>query len=98
MNPQQPNTSTEHPVNRLFVSVKSPQQVHYEGWAKAISSINNKGKFDILGYHANFITIIKQSITIHLENKEKITIPLEQGVIKVSKNNVRVFLGISTLS
>jgi F0F1-type ATP synthase epsilon subunit len=97
MNPQQPN-QTNQKVDRLFVSVKSPQQTHYEGWAKAISSINNKGKFDILGYHANFITIIKHSITIHLENKEKITIPLEQGVIKVSKNNVRVFLGISTLS
>lgn len=88
----------EPPKGALQISVKSPQQVHFEGWATAITSVNKKGKFDVLGYHANFITIITQFLTIHLENNVKKNIPIQQGVLKVSKNTVRIFLGIDKTS
>lgn len=78
----------------LTIIVKSPTKTEYSGQAKALTSYNMRGKFDILGYHANFISIIEQMVIIHQENKQEVKIGLEKGIMKVSRNTVTVLIGV----
>lgn len=82
---------------RLFVTVKSPEETLFEGDAFAISSRNENGLFDVLPEHANFICMISGKITIHLSKGFKKEFPIEQGVLKAFNNEVNVFLGIESL-
>ena len=47
--------------NTLTVKIISPTQTIFDGEAYSISSVNSLGKFDILPYHANFITLVQKS-------------------------------------
>lgn len=80
----------------LTISIKKPEQTVFEGNVKAITSFSNKGKFDVLPYHTNFIALIKEQIIIHEEGKQPQIIPIDSGVMKVSGNIVKVVLGVET--
>ncbi len=43
----------------LKVKILSPTQTIFEGEAVSLSSVNSSGKFDILPFHANFITLVQ---------------------------------------
>ena len=46
--------------NVLQVKIISPTQTIFEGEAVSISSVNSLGKFDILPFHANFISLVRK--------------------------------------
>lgn len=81
----------------LHVIVQNPETILFQGNALAISSVNDKGTFDILPLHSNFICMIKDSLTIYESQKKTRKIPLEKGILKVFENNITVFLGIETV-
>ena len=56
--------------NTLTVKILSPTQTIYDGEAFSISSVNSLGKFDILPFHANFITLV-QKVPIVLRVRKK---------------------------
>lgn len=76
----------------LYISVRTPDKVLFDGYADALSSINEKGKFDILPFHANFICLIKEKIVIHSKTEIK-EIKVDNGVLKASRNKVYVLMG-----
>lgn len=84
--------------NRLFVRVRDINSIIFEGYVKALTSINDRGLFDILPFHTNFISIIKEKIIIHKEDGTKQEIPIDAGVLKQLNNTVQVFLGIKALT
>jgi F0F1-type ATP synthase epsilon subunit len=84
--------------NRLFVRIRDINTITFEGYVKALSSINDRGLFDILPYHTNFISIIKEKIIIHKEDGSHQEIPIDAGVLKQLNNTVQVFLGIKALT
>jgi len=69
-------------------------KVGYRGPAIALTSINKVGKFDVLAEHTNFITLIFERIVIHTLEKKDIEYEFKRGVMEVSDNLVKVFLGI----
>jgi len=69
-------------------------QVGFQGTAVAVSSENKIGKFDILPEHTNFISLIFDKLTIQTPDKRKIDYTFKRGVLEVSDNLVKVFLGI----
>lgn len=80
--------------NSISISIKNRQGTMFSETAKAVSSYNDKGPFDILPEHENFISIIKQKIIIHkLDNKTQ-EFKIDNGVLRVYKNNVNIFIGI----
>jgi len=84
-------------TEELFVAVFwSPfvGKVGYRGQAIALSSINKMGKFDILSEHTNFISLIVKKLVIHTPEKKKIEYEFNRGVLEVTDNLVKVFLGI----
>jgi hypothetical protein len=56
--------------NVLNVKILSPTQTIFEGEAYSVSSANSAGNFDILPYHANFITMV-QKVPIRLRVRKK---------------------------
>ncbi len=78
----------------LTVSVKGANRQEFQGLATSVTSLNNKGKFDVLPYHANFITLIKDYVIIQQQDKKQITFPLSTGIIKVQGDKVHVIIGV----
>lgn len=66
----------------------------FEGEAKAISSENKVGEFDILPAHANFISLIFNSLTIRTVQDEEKTYEFSRGVLEVAEGKVRIFLEV----
>lgn len=80
----------------ISVTVKKPEQTVFDGFATTITSISNRGKFDILAYHANFIALIQETIILGQEGKPNVVIPIKTGVMKVRQNIVKIILGVET--
>ena len=79
---------------KLLAVVRDRNNLLFQGQVEAVSSLNDKGPFDVLPQHANFITLIQKFVTLHLSGKQEKKIELESGVLKVRDNNVEVYLGI----
>lgn len=83
--------------SKFHVSIDTPSSMIYEGEVIALTLINELGSFDIIERHTNFISAIEKKIVIHvLDNSEK-EIPIEAGIVKVSRLGVEIFLGIEPL-
>lgn len=79
---------------KLLVTVINPETTLFEGEADSVTSASNMGKFDILPMHINFISIIKDFVTIRNKNSQVKDFKIDGGVLKVYDNHVDIFLGI----
>ena len=82
------------PLVTLFLIVRERERVLFEGEASALSSFNERGLFDILPEHTNFISLIKDFLVVHKLDGTQSEIKIKDGVLKVYKNRVWVYLGI----
>jgi len=78
----------------LHVMVRDIDNVLYEGDVYAISSINKRGPFDILPFHNNFIALVQEKITIHVDKKQQLEFHIETGILRQVRNKVEVFIGV----
>ena len=83
----------------LDVEIRSKRGLLFSGKASAISSSNETGRFDVLPMHANFITLVNETIVIYKKAfggtaMIRDEFPVKRGVIKVAKNKVEIFLSI----
>ncbi len=74
--------------------IMNSEKVLYEGKAKSASSVNDTDKFDILPGHTNFISIIKDYLILVTETGEELKFDVENGIVMVFQNKLKVFLGI----
>ena len=72
----------------------SAGKLGYEGPANTVSCENKVGTFDILPKHTNFISLIFKKISIVTLGNRKIDFEFKRGVLEVSEDSVKVFLGI----
>ncbi len=85
-------------MQELSVTVYGLENIVYEGKVKSLTSFNEKGLFDVLPLHTNFISIIKDSLILHERSGSDKTFKLKNGVLKIVANEVSIFLGIEELS
>lgn len=80
-------------MDYLQVKIQTPKEILFHGQAKAISSKNSKGNFDILPGHANFITITTPSspIIVYIDIKKKLTFSPQVAVFYCTNNKVNVY-------
>lgn len=76
----------------LTVVIRNKDKVLYSGQAFAITAINDKGPFDVLAEHESFISLIKDKVTIHTTPKEQKEIPIQNGILRVYKDKVYVYV------
>jgi len=79
---------------QLLLTVRNREKVLINEQVKSISSYNDKGVFDVLPEHTNFISLIHKFLAIRRVNGETLQIRLENGIMRVYKENVDVFLGL----
>ncbi len=93
---------TTYPVvqtdEKLKVVVKSPEGIVFEGEVYAITSKNIGGLFDILPFHSNFISIINELLLLYETKQNPKEIKIQNGVMKVTENDVEIFLGVETIT
>ncbi len=84
--------------DKILVEIKNSEVIVFSGEARSLSSVNEKGSFDILPFHANFFSIIKEKIIIvgHDDKKTEISVK-DKGILRVMENKVSIFLGIETI-
>lgn len=78
----------------IMLTIRNRTAVVFREPVKAVTSVNDKGRFDILPDHTNFISIITDYIIIHKKDGTKQEMKITRGVMKVQQNNVMVYLGI----
>lgn len=79
----------------LYVRISAASSIIWEGRAHSVSSENSDGRFDILGMHSNFITLIRDApIIITQTDGEVKEFTFPQSVIQVIDNHVRIFADI----
>lgn len=78
----------------LNVRIITLGKVLWEGEADAVSAENTTGKFDILPYHANFITILKDSPIVikKEEGKEEFSFP--RSLLYAKDNSIKIYAGV----
>jgi F0F1-type ATP synthase epsilon subunit len=79
----------------LHVRISAASSVLWEGEAYSVTSENSDGRFDILGLHSNFITLIRDvPIVITLADGTVKEFTFQQSVIHVTDNHVKIFADI----
>lgn len=78
----------------LILQVRNREGVVFQGKVKNLTSINDDGEFDVLSYHANFISLINEKLVLRLLDNTNRIIKFSRGVMRVLENNVDVFLGV----
>lgn len=77
----------------LNVQIVHGDHILYDGKALSLSSRNEKGRFDILPYHTNYISLINDFVLINeIDGKQNQTV-IKTGIMRVYENNVQIFLG-----
>ena len=79
----------------IFVVVRTKEGITFKDKVKAVTSYNEKGPFDVLPEHENFISLINQHLVIHTMDGKENEIKVDNAIIKVYQNEVHIFLGLS---
>jgi hypothetical protein len=91
--PQNP-TPPQQSLTTIHVMVRNREKTLYNDIAKAVSSNNEKGKFDVLAQHGNFISMIKDYIRILKTDGTKVEMKIQNGIMQVTPQGCTVFIGI----
>lgn len=81
-------------MQELSLIIRSKNGILFNDNVEAVSSFNEKGLFDVLPEHENFISIIKNKIVIHKKIKQDQEIQIENAVLRVYKNKVNIYIGV----
>lgn len=81
-------------LSKLHIVIDSPSNLIYEGDIKALTLYNELGPFDVIQKHTNFISAIKNKIIIYLLDDKIKEIPIEEGIVKINRRGIEIFLGI----
>jgi F0F1-type ATP synthase epsilon subunit len=76
----------------LTVVIRNKDRILYSGPAYAVTAIDDRGPFDVLQEHENFIAIIKEKVVIYKTPKEKQEIQIENGIVRVYQNKVYIYI------
>lgn len=82
--------------DKIHVMVRNRSRLLFDDFVKAVTSKNDTGIFDILPEHSNFISVLRESITLHKIDGTEQVIPLQNGVIKVKDNGIRCYIDLLT--
>lgn len=84
------------PPPLISLTVKSREKTLFKGKVSSLSSTNQKGVFDILPLHANFITLVNQKVTVVTDQGLTQEIIVSNGILRFSENAVEIFLGVTS--
>ena len=87
-----PNLDNASTIN---VIIRNKDDILFQDRVAAVTSYNDRGIFDILPGHENFISLIKQSVILHKTLKEKNEMKIENGIVRVYGENVYFYVNFA---
>lgn len=78
----------------LKVSIKSRVKSLFDGSATSVTSKNITGEFDVLGSHANFITLIKENLILDKGLSTEKKFDVNSGILSCNSDVVVVYLDL----
>lgn len=78
----------------IKVFVRSRTKTFYDGNAYSVTSYNTKGIFDVLPYHANFISLIEKELIVDKGQQTEQKIPVNKGLLCVFNDKVDIYLDV----
>ncbi len=78
----------------LHVYIRDRDKVILNSDVYTVSGVNEKGVFDILPLHSNFISLIEQHIILTRTDGSKETIKVNNGILRVVENRVEIYVGV----
>ena len=82
----------------FHLKIVSKEGILFDDNVRSLTSYNDKGKFDILATHANFISIIYKSIIIIDSKGQKKELEIEKALLRNKNNRLEIYLGIDNIS
>ncbi len=82
----------------ILLTIRARDGIVYEGKVQSVTSVNETGKFDILPEHANFISLIKDTVVIKDIQGSMKKIKIDVGLLRTRQNKVEIYLGIDSSS
>ncbi len=79
----------------ILLKIQTKEGISFNENVKAVTSFNEKGIFDVLPQHENFISVIKDKIIIHTTDGKDKEIKIDNGVLRVYENEADIFLGLT---
>lgn len=77
---------------QLKTNIRSKRKSFYAGVCYSVTSLNEKGEFDILPQHANFISLVRNYITVNKGAEGQKKFAVSEGILVAKENVVDVFL------
>lgn len=87
-------SETANKVQELKVNIRSRNKTYFNSSAHSVTSKNEKGDFDVLPLHANFVTLVVKSIIIDKGLTTEFEIPIDKGVLYVRNDQVDGYVGV----
>ncbi len=81
----------------ILLKIQTKEGISFNDKVRAITSFNEKGIFDVLPQHENFISVIKDKIIIHTTDGKDKEMKIDNGVLKVFENEAHIFLGLANI-
>lgn len=78
----------------VHLLIRNRDKIIFDEEVKAVTSINDKGTFDILPEHTNFISIIKRYVLIHKVDGTKQVLEINNGVLKIRDGLINCYIDI----
>lgn len=79
---------------KFSIQILSPEKVIFEGQALSLTCHNEKGIFDILPEHTNFMSMIDSKIIVREAEKKETVIPIDEAILQVVKGHVIIMVHI----
>lgn len=79
-------------MDSLSVTVRTTKGIIFKNTALSISSANEKGPFDVLPLHSNFISLIKRNVSIKKIDGKNQIFEFQEAVLNVEENKIQVFI------
>ena len=76
----------------LFVTIRNRQKIVFDDEVKGLTSVNERGLFDILPQHESFICMIKDKLVLHKKDGQHEDIQIVKGILRGYKNNVQIYI------
>lgn len=83
--------------NLFHLKIVAKDGILFDGEIKSLTSYNDKGKFDVLAFHANFISIIYKSIKIIDSKGIEKEMTIQKALLRNRQNNLEIYLGIDDI-
>lgn len=84
----------ENAKESFDLKIFSPFRTFFDGKALSLTAVNKTGQFDILGGHANFLSLLEPCEVLVKTPERSLKFAIKSGLLHSRNDKVTIFLNI----